>query len=62
MGDWTLRGTMTFPTGSVASDSLRLFMDGSQSVAEAVPEPFMMVLSASALGLAIARRRRPNNS
>ena len=38
LGDFTLRGTTLFPTGTTTGDSMRFFVDARQGLA-AVPEP-----------------------
>lgn len=63
LGNFTLRGTALFPTGSVTSDGMRFFVNARQGVAP-VPEPSTYVAGALLAlpvllnGMRVMRRRQ----
>ncbi len=62
LGDFTIRGTAIFPTGTTTGDSMRFFVNGRQRPAPVVPEPSSLLvwslLALTAGGLGWRRRKR----
>jgi hypothetical protein len=58
LGDFTLRGTTVFPTGTTTGDSMRFFVSGFQALAVPEADTGATLLAGLGVLVAVARRKR----